>query len=508
MLNSCIFLIVAVFALFNAAKTESYFGDSVPLIKLHKPMDPAVLKDVMSLLTKHFKTSVQLVSMVQITRPTRRNMLIRMVVETPPSKEQFNIMFKQSQVYHDGDTDSDIFSRFAREWVGLEYLADIPEASDDIPKFYGGNKQHRFILMEDMGVALSLLGYLMPSSINRLKTKEVIDAEGLAVKLGVTTNKTSVSTSVTKSVESIVKVTVTTVVETTHLKQEKDSNSSGEPVYTVEMAVKDFFRRLGKFHGDSYGEATAKYQRLIHALDPNADEWEPNFKHNYISIQAGINRSLDMLRFHQSAEFAQDVYEITMSSYAPGPLVTVIHGDMCPDNVLLYPNFNFTDVKNDKWHEHTYVYDFEWAGVRNPLLDATKMHVGYPGCWAKGVVPMPLLEHGEELYRLELAKKIPAANDMDVFNTYLVDAVAFRVLKIFSSVRKYVEQHRRGVKPVDQFSQSIQSMFTIFEAFINISDKHNKRRHLNAMAKDVFGELKKCFPDGAPLPLYEAFLPN
>lgn len=50
------------------------------------------------------------------------------------------------------DDDKDAYARFARDWAGLEFLSGIKQWHHNVPKFYGGNKEHRFILLEDLGL--------------------------------------------------------------------------------------------------------------------------------------------------------------------------------------------------------------------------------------------------------------------------------------------------------------------------------------------------------------------
>jgi len=62
-----------------------------------------------------------------------------------------SIILKQSLPEQSDTDDKDAYARFARDWAGLEFLSSIQQSVHNIPKFYGGSKEYRFILIEDLG---------------------------------------------------------------------------------------------------------------------------------------------------------------------------------------------------------------------------------------------------------------------------------------------------------------------------------------------------------------------
>ena len=71
----------------------------------------------------------------------------------------------------------------------------------------------------------------------------------------------------------------------------------------------------------------------------------------------------------------------------PGPWLALVHGDPCPDNVLLTP-------------QGAALLDFEFAAPGHALLDAAYWRMGFPTCWCAGRVPDAVAErHGAGLSR-------------------------------------------------------------------------------------------------------------
>lgn len=239
------------------------------------------------------------------------------------------------------------------------------------------------------------------------------------------------------------------------------------------------------------------YARLLHTIDPDAETWEQNLATNYAGIMASVNGTLKLLDYHAPsgdslAAFYKEVNEVSRAGYAPGPFGTVIHGDMCLDNM----------IENTETH-HVYVFDFEWAaGCRNALLDATKLRMGMPGCYRRGTLPSPVLDEIENTYRDQLRRTMPAANDDNLFQTALVDACGYRLLKAFDSFEGALQRKDKD-KVKNATLTKIMSRLT---AFIEVSEKYHKLPRLAEMSLYIAQEFGKIWPERMkPLSLYPAF---
>lgn len=398
-------------------------------------MEPAWINGLTDILKLSLKTAeVNVVSIDRLTKKTRRNLVVRVFLDLPVEKKSMSVIFKQSQKSSDTKSDDEIYARFAREWVGLAFMSDIPEKKDNVPIFYGGNKEHRFIVLEDMGANHSDLSIVL---YNRN-----IGADG------------------------------------------------------AEKELKRFMARLGRFHADSYTSMEA-YDTLLHQINPKAENWWSKFVFNYESISVSVNETLRMLRYQPSSSeahvaFYKELHDVTRAGYAPGPFGTVIHGDMCLDNM----------IENTETH-HVYVFDFEWAdGCRNALLDATKLRMGMPGCYRRGTLPSKTLDEIEDVYRNELRRTMPAANDDEAYHTALVNACGYRVLKAFESIESVLDENDlEHVK-----SSTLAKIMTRLLAFIEVSEKYDKLPRLAEISLHIAKEFLRLWPDKSrPLQLYPAF---
>jgi phosphotransferase family enzyme len=88
---------------------------------------------------------------------------------------------------------------------------------------------------------------------------------------------------------------------------------------------------------------------------------------------------------------------------SPGVWFALVHGDPCPDNVLL------TGTGTAE------LIDFEFATPGHALLDAAYWRMGFPTCWCAGRVPKAIGARLDRAYRGALAEAVPLAADDDAF---------------------------------------------------------------------------------------------
>src|SRR5262249_10829632 len=82
----------------------------------------------------------------------------------------------------------------------------------------------------------------------------------------------------------------------------------------------------------------------------------------------------------------------------PGPWLSLVHGDPCPDNALLVDG-------------RIRLIDYEWARPSHALLDGLYWRMGFPTCWCAGRIPADVAARVDAIYRAELARKMPLALD-------------------------------------------------------------------------------------------------
>lgn len=120
-------------------------------VHLHEMIDEAA-----KLITGYFKTTVNFSKVIQVSEPNRRNVILRLLIDKPQLGIPQTIILKQTVTETNkfdntiSETELEKLSRFANDWAGIEFLTEIK--SGHAPRFYAGSLEHKFILLEDLGI--------------------------------------------------------------------------------------------------------------------------------------------------------------------------------------------------------------------------------------------------------------------------------------------------------------------------------------------------------------------
>jgi ribosomal protein S18 acetylase RimI-like enzyme len=133
-------------------------------------LDQTMLQTAKTLLQEHFSTELAIESFVFLSEPERRNIVLRLSVQSNSAVVPKYVILKQSLLEQTDEGDEEAYARFARDWAGLEFLSKVPQRYHNVPKFYGASKELRFILIEDLGtVHVSLVDALtLPDKDNAI----------------------------------------------------------------------------------------------------------------------------------------------------------------------------------------------------------------------------------------------------------------------------------------------------------------------------------------------------
>ncbi len=395
-------------------------------------LDPALVEEVVDVLTKRFETQGQIKSVVFLSGPERRNVVVRIILESPSNGAPASLIFKQSLPQKSSEDDQETLGRFARDWAGLEFLSALN--SNIAPKVYGGNQKHRFVLLEDLGdVHISLVDSLM-----------------------------------------------------------------GNDREAAIAALNRFMVSMGRFHGCAYGN-TDDYKRLLKNLNPKADLWQDDFE----DMLSKMEPLLEKFDIRWTVDLEKEIAHVFKTCKEPGPFTTLMHGDICPDNV-------FDDPHTNTMH----IIDFEWSFVGNALLDGTYLRMSNPTCWCVKAFPKDVIEPLETLYRQELMKKIPAAADDQLYYNSYVSACAYwmlcRVVSLEDILETDIDIHDSKFplhpKWMPDYNLRRPRNLARLQAFIEVSKRYGLLPHLREMAEKILTELKTRWVDVKPLEMYPAFL--
>ncbi len=118
---------------------------------MYNKINPLILKAATQLLQKKFTCPFEITTALFLSEPERRNIVLRLKLHSDSVTMPKSVILKQSLPEQSDADDKDAYARFARDWAGLQFLSDIQQNTHSLPQFYGGNKTHRFILIEDLG---------------------------------------------------------------------------------------------------------------------------------------------------------------------------------------------------------------------------------------------------------------------------------------------------------------------------------------------------------------------
>lgn len=259
-------------------KAANMSAESEPKPITMETIDSSLLEEIKKVLLDHFGKEVQIQSIVQLSDPKRRNLILRIILQ-PTEKFPHSLILKQTKTNSRKEKANQDLDRFSRDWAGLEFLSSLHPRGDTTtptaPHFFGGSLQYRFVLLEDLGEKhISLV----------------------------------------------------------------DSLTEDNPEM-AEAALRRFVTCLGEFHADSFGK-TDQFNGIFHRLNPTAKSWEDEFETSFEKKISSITSALSNFNIQLSEELSSEIKLVIRANLEPGPFTTYIHGDICPDNVFDNPEMN------------------------------------------------------------------------------------------------------------------------------------------------------------------------
>ena len=172
----------------------------------------------------------------------------------------------------------------------------------------------------------------------------------------------------------------------------------------------------------------------------------------------------------------------------PGPWLGLVHGDPCPDNVLLtVPG--------------PVLLDFEFAAPGHALIDAAYWRMGFPTCWCAGRIPDTVAERVELAYRDALAGAIPQARDDAAFHGESAIAV---VIRLFASLEWHLDPALKGDSTWGIATKRNRILWHL-QAAIAATQRSGSLAGLRRVFHTWLTDLENRWPDVQPLPVFPAF---
>lgn len=263
-------------------------------------------------------------------------------------------------------------------------------------------------------------------------------------------------------------------------------------------ALKRYTIQMARLHGLAHRDL-ANYNFIFN-----------NFKSSNLVEQNGYDNAireivsiLHKLGIILNSDTKNEIKRVLKILREPSEFTTLIHGDLCPDNVFDYPKTNKLRI-----------IDFEWSSLSNALLDGVYIRMNMPTCWCAKAFPEDIIEELELIYQEELAKYIPQALDKKLYLESYSAACAYWMLWNIIAIKEVWEKDSDIANPKFQnlhpnwppeYQLRRPRVLSRLEAFIKISQKNNNFPHLSEMALFVLNQLQRIWPKAEPMGLYRAF---
>jgi hypothetical protein len=248
----------------------------------------------------------------------------------------------------------------------------------------------------------------------------------------------------------------------------------------AERALKGYATALSRLHADTIG-----------CLDAYHETFESIFG-------SGRPRRAPGWRLEKEAELVVDriggdppACELDLLSSRlvdPGPWLSLIHGDPCPDNSLLMD-------------EGVRLIDYEFAKPSHALLDGIYWRMGFPTCWCAGRIPADVVARLDTTYRTELGYSIPLARDD---SAYRIELTYMSAVWLFTCLAWRLDEALKRDEMWGIWSIRGRLLWYL-EVVIEMTDATNVLPGINRTARAWLLELRRRWPDATPLGLYPAF---
>ena len=374
------------------------------------------------IISANLERSIIITSVECLTDPERHAAVYRCFAAADNEPERtFIVKMVTEAAFSNADRSSMAEKRFFADWVGAEFLSSIRPEPPISPRFYGGDLNAGFFVIEDLGLHRSLVEPLLNS-------------------------------------DSVV----------------------------AEAALLKYSACLGKLHALTVGKAgvfEALYSTILPGSKPSAiemDDLEPRIAKFQVLLQ--------QLGIPVSSTLTAEIQEVINVGTRPGPFLSYIHADPCPDNV-----FDMGD--------HFRLIVLETGRFGHALWDAVYPRMLWPSCWCTNRLPGEVVARMENRYRAELIKNCPQAQEDGVWETALVNMCGLVLITtlVFSLEETLKEDHEWGIATMRQ------RVLARLETFITTSEEFRRMPALRGAAHQILPLLQKKWAEIPRLPVYPAF---
>jgi hypothetical protein len=254
----------------------------------------------------------------------------------------------------------------------------------------------------------------------------------------------------------------------------------------AESGLLKYYSCLGTLHARTAGKAE-EFELMFSARFRDEQPFAEEMPDIGARMQR-VNELLERLEVPINEELTGEIEMLTDAVSQPGPFLTYIHADPCPDNLF------------DMGDRYRFI-DFEWGHFGHALLDAVYPRMIWPSCWCASRLPEEIITKMEYSCRTQLIEGCPEAQEDVVWELGLVHMCGMTLVNrlAWDLERALQEDHKRGIASIRQRT------LAQLESFINTAEKFHKLPALCGVATHLFSLLQMRWIDTPQLSLYPAF---
>lgn len=259
----------------------------------------------------------------------------------------------------------------------------------------------------------------------------------------------------------------------------------GDDAGAARAALVDTAAAFGALNAATAGRV-AEYRRRLASLSPAA----PLDFHQSGRIEPALDAfagQAGLLSIETAGSWREEMTAVIAELDAPGPFLTLVHGDPCPSNVALVG-------------PAPRPYDFEVSGYRHALLDGAVGRLRHLNCLDAHGIPPEVSAAMDAAYRRALSRGCPAARDDDRFARGMVAACAAWTAVLLENLPGVLDRDRpRGPA---SFRQRI---LAALRAFIDAAAAYDRFPALASVAGTMLDRLRERWPEqAAPILVFPA----
>jgi hypothetical protein len=248
----------------------------------------------------------------------------------------------------------------------------------------------------------------------------------------------------------------------------------------AESALKRYATALGRLHADTVDCLDAHYETFQSVFGSERPRVPPGWR---------VERNAEFVAQRLGgAPPASELALLSSRLMDPGPWLTLIHGDPCPDNSLLVDG-------------RIRLIDYEFSRPSHALLDAVYWRMGFPTCWCAGRTPREVTARLDAVYRDEIGATISLALDD---TAYRIELAYLSAVWLFTSLSGDLEEALERDEKWGIWSIRGRLLWHL-EAVIEMTDAANILPGISRAAESWLLELRRRWPDASPLGLYPGF---